>query len=58
MKHFLIFCFLYILLLAGYAKKIPTVYIDGKGVMRWSDTRKEASFYGVNYTLPCTATYV
>lgn len=31
---------------------IPTVYVDGNGVMRWSDTRREASFFGVNYTLP------
>ena len=56
MKHFLIFVFC-IFTLAGYAKKIPTVYIDGKGVMRWSDTRKEASFYGVNYTLPFAHAY-
>lgn len=25
--------------------------------MRWSDTRKEASFYGVNYTLPFAHAY-
>jgi hypothetical protein len=31
---------------------IPTIYIDNKGVMRWSDNHREASFYGVNYTLP------
>lgn len=30
----------------------PTIYIDNNGVMRWSDNRREASFYGVNYTLP------
>lgn len=39
------------------AQKIPTIYIDGKGVMRWSDTRKEASFFGVNYTLPFAHAY-
>lgn len=53
MKHFLAFAFLSLLVIGEcFAQKIPTVYIDHKGVMRWSDTRKEASFYGVNYTLP------
>ncbi|MCB0633040.1 MAG: cellulase family glycosylhydrolase [Saprospiraceae bacterium] len=28
------------------------VYIDKNGVMRWSDSREEASFFGVNYTVP------
>ena len=32
-------------------KSIPTIYVDAGGVMRWSDTKKEASFFGVNYTL-------
>jgi hypothetical protein len=36
---------------------IPTVYIDKEGVMRWSDSREEASFYGVNYTLPFAHAY-
>jgi hypothetical protein len=36
---------------------IPTVYIDKEGVMRWSDSQKEASFYGVNYTLPFAHAY-
>ena len=36
---------------------IPTIYIDKSGVMRWSDTRREASFYGVNYTLPFAHAY-
>lgn len=31
---------------------VPTVYVDDQGVMRWSDTRQEAAFYGVNYCLP------
>ena len=39
------------------SKSIPTVYVDGHGVMRWSDTRKEASFFGVNYTLPFAHAY-
>ncbi|UII24988.1 glycoside hydrolase family 5 protein [Fulvivirga maritima] len=28
------------------------VYVDDQGIMRWSDSKKEASFFGVNYTLP------
>ncbi len=28
------------------------VYIDQKGVIRWTKTNKEASFFGVNYTAP------
>ncbi len=36
---------------------IPTIYVDAKGVMRWSDTKKEASFYGVNYTVPFAHAY-
>ena len=36
---------------------IPIIYIDGNGVMRWSDTREEASFFGVNYTLPFAHAY-
>lgn len=34
-----------------------TIYVDKAGVMRWSDTKKEASFYGVNYTLPFAHAY-
>lgn len=35
----------------------PIIYIDGNGVMRWSDTREEASFFGTNYTLPFAHAY-
>lgn len=34
-----------------------TIYVDKSGVMRWSDSHKEASFYGVNYTLPFAHAY-
>ena len=37
--------------------EVPTVFIDQKGIMRWSDTKEEASFYGVNYTLPFAYAY-
>ncbi|MDR1500978.1 MAG: glycoside hydrolase family 5 protein, partial [Prevotella sp.] len=46
--------------LSVFAQKkadIPTIYIDKSGVMRWSDTRQEASFYGVNYTMPFAHAY-
>jgi len=38
-------------------QKISTIFVDENGVMRWSDTRQEASFYGVNYTLPFAHAY-
>jgi len=28
------------------------VYVDQKGIMRWTKTNEEASFFGVNYTAP------
>lgn len=39
------------------AQNEATVKVDKKGVMRWTDTNKEASFYGVNYTLPFAHAY-
>ena len=33
------------------------VYVDSRGVMRFSSDNKEASFYGVNYTLPFAHAY-
>ena len=41
----------------GKSSSTPFIYIDGNGVMRWSDTRQEASFFGVNYTLPFAHAY-
>lgn len=38
-------------------KESATIYIDKHGVMRWSDTRNEASFFGVNYTIPFAHAY-
>lgn len=38
-------------------KSVPTIYVDAGGIMRWSDTKKEASFFGVNYTLPFAHAY-
>ena len=41
----------------GKSSSTPFIYIDGNGVIRWSDTRQEASFFGVNYTLPFAHAY-
>lgn len=41
----------------GKSSSTPSIYIDSKGVMRWSDTRQEASFFGVNYTAPFAHSY-
>ena len=37
--------------------KTAEVYIDKEGIMRWTDSKQEASFYGVNYTLPFAHAY-
>ena len=39
------------------AQKESVVVVDKNGIMRWSDTGKEASFFGVNYTLPFAHAY-
>ncbi|WP_207535245.1 cellulase family glycosylhydrolase [Desertivirga arenae] len=36
----------------AFAQDQKGVYVDANGVMRWRSTQKEASFFGVNYTLP------
>lgn len=33
------------------------IYIDKSGTMRWTGSNEEASFYGVNYTLPFAHAY-
>ena len=33
-------------------KNPALVYIDKRGVMRWSDSKKKNIFFGVNYTVP------
>lgn len=35
----------------------PSIYVDKQGVMKWTDTNKEASFFGVNYTVPFAHAY-
>lgn len=59
-RQFLLTCICCLLALTGAygtTTSTPTIYIDGNGVMRWSDTREEASFFGVNYTLPFAHAY-
>ncbi|WP_288361458.1 cellulase family glycosylhydrolase [uncultured Bacteroides sp.] len=61
MKRLLILTFISLLFSFGSTQakstSTPIIYIDGSGVMRWSDTREEASFFGVNYTLPFAHAY-
>ena len=37
--------------------KINLVYVDGKGVLRYTRDNKEAVFFGVNYTVPFAYSY-
>ncbi len=57
-RHILTLALLLATLLSVAQEKEPaTIYIDKNGVMRWSDTREEASFFGVNYTVPFAHAY-
>ncbi len=49
--------FVFILIVFCSCKKeqeetVDTIFVDEKGVMRWERDKSEASFFGVNYTLP------
>jgi hypothetical protein len=54
--------FLFVLLLTSFEIKLYAqsrernrsipVYVDKSGIMRWTSNNKEASFFGVNYTVP------
>lgn len=59
MKQLTAFLLGYILFLLPAHGQAPeaSIYIDKKGIMRWSDSKQEASFYGVNYTLPFAHAY-
>ncbi len=58
-KHILaaLCCLMTCHILPAQEKTDATIYVDKSGVMRWSDTRREASFYGVNYTVPFAHAY-
>lgn len=62
MRVIILCCFALLGYIKSYAqikvnKKVPTVFVDPRGVMRWSDSKAEASFYGVNYTVPFAHAY-
>ena len=58
-------CLILTLGAAGFAQKKAgagsdgknLVYVDGQGIMRWTGTRKESVFFGVNYTVPFDYSY-
>lgn len=57
-KHILLFLLLVTTLFAfAQEKESASIYIDKKGIMRWSHTNEEASFFGVNYTVPFAHAY-
>ena len=51
-KHVLFLIGIYLSVIAHSQNKKDPVYVDGEGVMRWTRDRSEASFFGVNYTIP------
>ena len=58
MKKFIFIVVLFLLYLGTVSSGAQNqIYVDKKGVMRWTDTHKEASFFGVNYTLPFAFSY-
>lgn len=60
MKKQFIFTFIGLLFTFVGIQGNPTatpIYIDKNGVMRWSGTHEEASFFGANYTLPFAHAY-
>ena len=52
----MVFLFLVLLCNRLHAQKNPKeqnlVFVDKQGVLRWTKDKKEASFFGVNYTVP------
>jgi len=62
MRVIILCCFALFGYIHSYAQlkaneNVPTIFIDREGVMRWSDNKAEASFYGVNYTVPFAHAY-
>jgi hypothetical protein len=46
-------CFIVLcMLMHAFAQQPGPVYVDKQGVLRWTKGRAEASFFGVNYTVP------
>lgn len=44
-------CMLVFLFLQASAQQNP-VYVDNQGILRWTKNKSEATFFGVNYTVP------
>ena len=38
--------------MAGSQEHTTPVYVDKRGVLRWTKDKSEAAFFGVNYTVP------
>ena len=57
MSKRILFSAVFLISMVVSAQQSPSVYIDSKGMMRWHDTNEEASFFGVNYTLPFAHAY-
>src|SRR5450432_590413 len=55
------FCNFFFLYQPLNAQKNPPsqnlVFVDGQGVLRWTKDKSEASFFGVNYTVPFAYSY-
>ncbi|MGZ3882050.1 MAG: hypothetical protein ACXVBF_11955, partial [Flavisolibacter sp.] len=53
-------CVLFVLITKSFgqsSQKSNLVYVDKKGVLRYTRDNKEASFFGVNYTVPFAYSY-
>jgi len=55
-KYFLLFFFLATIIFSQN-KNNSGVYVDDSGVMRWKESQKEVSLFGVNYTTPFAYSY-
>lgn len=54
----ILYFFLFTLLVTSQNKTcVAEIYVDKEGIMRWSDSKEEASFFGVNYTTPFAHSY-
>lgn len=61
MKQLGIIVIFILITLSGYTQPPKTgsntVYIDGKGVMRWGSSKAEVQGFGINYTVPFAHAY-
>ncbi len=61
MKRTLCFLFLICILVAASGSEQPFVhreaFVDKKGIIRWTDTKKEVALFGANYCLPSACDY-